>query len=269
MGVVRRLPRLIEVPSVADQVDVLRAYAPRDRLRALRCLDADARQAVWNGLTPAERAEVIRAVSSPPPQCGDAIPVAPARAPLAAFMPKRIEPTAAGGFREVDDGWHGLHAARVTDVFDVMEARRPKRARREGPLFTPSQVEVARDYRNLTERMEASGMRGMSLETMGGGKGGGVDAFIAAVLDDASRLRAMHRRIGDGVALAVRRIRPSQRGGDSRFGIRDRYLVDRVCLAQMTIIEVLESCGWAENLNNRRALVIALAGALDRMGKLL
>jgi hypothetical protein len=256
--------RLSALPSLADRVAAVQALPARDRLRALRCLDPVARQAVWDNLRPEDRVAVVKAMAAPPEQCGGELPVAPARGRLLAFEAKRMEVTTAGNMREVSDGW----AARVSDVFDLMEARRPKAQRRGGALFTASQVDVARDYRALVERVDASGLRGMSLETMRSGSGGGADGFIAAVLDDIARLRAMQRRIGDGVAMEVRRIRPSARGGDSRRGIRDRYLVDAVCLRQWTIVQVLESCGWSTGPSNRRALVAALAGALERMGRI-
>jgi hypothetical protein len=259
----RRL-RLAALPSIADRIAAVQALPPRDRLQALRGLPECERQAVWNGLRVEDRLAVVKALAAPPEACGGDLPVAPGRGRLIAFEAKRMEVTTAGNLREVSDGW----AARVTDVFDVMEARRPKAARRSGPLFTASQVATARDYRALDERLNASGVRGMSLETMRSGSGGGVDGFLAAVMDDAARLRAMRRRIGDGVALSVRRVRPSRRGGDSRIGIRDRYLVDMVCLRQCTIVEVLRGCGWSEDANNRKALVAALGAALDRVGKI-
>ena len=258
-----RARSLSAIDSLEERIAAVRALPPRDRLRALRCLGPMDRQAVWDGLMPEDRLAVVKALAMPPEQCGDQLPVAPARGRLIPFEAKRMERTTAGGLREVSDGW----AARVGDVFDLMEARRPKAQRRAGALFTPSQVAVARDYRALVERLDASGMRGMSLETMRSGSGCGADGFLAAVLDDAARLRAMQRRIGDGVAIEVRRVRPSARGGDSRRGIRDRYLVDAVCLKQLTIVQVLEACGWGDSANNRRALVLALGAALDRMGK--
>lgn len=256
--------RLSRLPDLSAQVAAVLALPARDRLRALRGLDAAARQAVWDALPEGERLAVVKAMAAPPDECGDQMPVAPARGRLIAFEAKRMERTTAGNLREVSDGW----AARVGDVFDLMEARRPKAQRREGALFTASQIEVARDYRALVERLDASGMRGMSLETMRSGAGGGADGFIAAVLDDAARLRAMQRRIGDGAAMAVRRIRPSARGADSRFAIRDRYLVDAVCLKQLSIVQVLGACGWSTGPCNRRALVQALGAALERMGKI-
>jgi hypothetical protein len=256
--------RLSRLPDLSAQVAAVVAMPARDRLRALRGLDTCARQAVWNGLPPEDRLAVVKAVAAPPEVCGDQMPVAPGRGPLIAFEAKRMEVTTAGNLREVSDGW----AARVGDVFDLMESRRPKAQRRAGPLFHPSLVEVARDYRALVEKLAASGMRGMSLETMRSGAGGGTDGFLAAVMDDAARLRAMRRRIGAGVAIEVRRVRPSARGGDSRRGIRDRYLVDEVCLRQRSIVQVLAACGWSHSPSNCKALALALAAALERMGRI-
>lgn len=259
-----KVPGLLRLATLAERIACVQSLPAGERLRALRRLDEAERLAVWNGLRPEDRLEVVKAMAAPPEQCGEQMQVAPARGRLIAFEAKRMERTTAGNLREVSDGW----AARVGDVFDLMEARRPKAQRRSGPLFTPDQVEMARDYRTLVERLDASGMRGMSLETMRSGAGCGADGFLAAVMDDAARLRAMQRRIGDGVAIEVRRVRPSARGGDSRRGIRNRYLVDAVCLKQWTIAQVLAACGWGDSLSNRRALVLALGAALDRMGRI-
>jgi hypothetical protein len=75
-------------------------------------------------------------------------------------------------------------------------------------------------------------------------------------------LRVLQRRIGDGLAKEVRRVRP---GGRKRVAIRDRDLVDRVCLGGQTMSDVLEGCGWGDNQNTREALRASLCKALDRM----
>ena len=65
------------------------------------------------------------------------------------------------------------------------------------------------------------------------------------------------------MALAVRRIRPSDRG--SRAGITDRRLVDMVCLGGEDLTAVLRAHGWFEDGKNRKALRLALCAVLDRM----
>jgi len=206
-----------------------------------------------------DRADLI-ARGTPPEACGDAIPVAPARGLLRAFMPVELAPDGKGGTRPVDAGYRGRAAARVEDAFDRMD-----RARRgKGPApFTPAQVQMGRFYATLTERVASAGVKGTSLEALSQRSGGGNAGFMDAVIDDSRRLAALHARIGGGVAMSVRRIRPSARG--SRREILDRGLVDAVCLGGMMPDQVLRSAGWAVNGRHRAALRAALSEALDRM----
>lgn len=52
-------------------------------------------------------------------------------------------------------------------------------------------------------------------------------------------MRWMRNRIGHGVAMPVRRVRPSDRGADQHGPIMDRVLVDMVCLSVKSLNEVL------------------------------
>lgn len=214
--------------------------------------------------------------ATPPVSCGPEIPVAPARGPMIAFAPRKMEITENGGLVRRHDGYLGRDAARVADAFDRMaqqalraHGKRLKRAEAEGreasafvQPFTPGQIAAARDYAALTERCAASGIKCSSLEAIRNQGSGGGDREVA-VLQDLQRLRALHRRIGDGLAKELRRIRPG--GNDKRRAIRVRYLVDQVCLSGLTLGEVLVSCGWAEDQKLREALRAALCRALDRM----
>lgn len=253
--------------AALDEAHRLAAWArmpASERLRALRSLPRNERQAFWNALTSDDRLALQRHVAQAPEQCGPAIIAAPARAGLVPFMPKTIITTATGDEREVETGYRGRHAARVRDGFDRMLALQNRKDReRNGPWFTPAQIEIGRDYAALTERLASSGVRGISLEVMAQRGATGDGGFIDAVIDDSRRLRAMQLRIGDGVAMAVRRQRPAVRG--SRIGIKDRFLVDKVCLAGWTITEVLTSCGWKKDGRVINSLRVALANALDRM----
>lgn len=222
----------------------------------------------------AARIAEMRAMGAPPPECGPAIPVAPARGPLTAFRPVELVPGTVGLARDTGHWERGedrrRRGARVRDVFDRMEdgARAAHRARGEGagrfvPPFTPGQVQAGRDYRDLAERHAAGGVRCASLETAGRRQGGAGGEFIDAYVAEGLKLDAMRRRIGEGAALALRRIRPSLRG--TRTAIRDRDLVDMICIEDLDPGVVLRRHGWAEKGEMREALRRALAAALDRM----
>ena len=73
----------------------------------------------------------------------------------------------------------------------------------------------------------------------------------------------LHTGIGNGSAMTVRRIRPSDR--KSRTSIMDRRLVDIICLEEGSITDVLKEHGWGNNTKLRAALQQALASVLDRM----
>ncbi len=209
-----------------------------------------------------------------PPECGPEIPAAPARGPFQVFRPIEIVPGSAGAARDAGYRAHGedrpRRAIRRADVFDRMiedARRRHDRGGDDDPFvapFSPAQVAVARTYRDLVERHDAGGMKCASLETgrAGGGRGGEfIDAFVA----EGIWIERLRSRIGNGVALSVRRIRPSRRGIASRGVITDRVLVDRVCLGDRTLSDVLRLHGWAQKGEHREALRGALVASLDRM----
>lgn len=205
-------------------------------------------------------------LAMPPERCGPAMIAQPARGPMIATAPKGVVPDGAEGWKVEHVGYRGRDVARAADAFDLMEAQARRAARNSDAghvsLFTPVQVAVGRRYAMLVERHEASGVRCSSVEAQrGGGSGGG--SFIDTVIHEGDVIRAMRRAIGDGASLAVRRIRPSVRG--SRVGIRDRALVDAVCLRGETVSDVLEAHCWALGVKVRDAARQALGGALDRM----
>ena len=216
----------------------------------------------------------VKAMGAVPDICGPDIPVAPARGAYATFRPIRILPGSAG--TAVPDGYraHGemrhRAAIRRADVFDVMEQdalrRHHKRGEDAGPFvppFTPGQVAMARLYRDLVERYDGAGVKCSSLEQSFGG--GDAASFMDAVADDGDALRRIRGRIGQGVALRVRRVRPSTRGDDRAGIIFDRVLVDHVCLGDMSLTDVLRTHGWAKSTKHLGIMRGALAAALDRM----
>lgn len=234
-----------------------RRFLGRDALSRLMGRDLDASEVEIAVSRPgrvvldaeASRCTALRAGAVPPAACGPDMPAAIARGTIEAFTPMRM--VRGSSERQVPDGWLGRDAARARDVFD-----------RIGDGLTHGQIAMAREYREMTERHAAGSLRCSSLEA---GRAGGGDAggFIDAFLDVGARLRGLHRRIGDGVALEVRRVRPSDRG--ARRAVRDRVLVDMVCLGDRTLDAVLGAHGWAVKGDARAALRVALAAALDRM----
>lgn len=220
------------------------------------------------------RVAAVKDAAAVPAACGPDIAPAPARGAFATFRPIEIVPGSAGTARPAGYRGHGeampRSAIRRADVFDVMiEVARRRHAGlgdEAGPFvapFTPGQVQVARDYRDLTERHSAGGVKCASLEAGRSGRGPGGE-FSEAYVAEGLRLAAMVARIGKGVALPVRRLRPSQRTGASR-DITDRALVDMVCLGGVSLKRVLARHGWSANAGRIALLRGALAAALDRM----
>ncbi|PWE32768.1 hypothetical protein DDZ14_08455 [Maritimibacter sp. 55A14] len=203
---------------------------------------------------------------SAPAVCGPAlVRIAPARGLLIPWMPRAQHQGADGEHRAVDDGFDGRHAARVGDAFDRMQDaadRAAGKGRVATPLFTPGQVAMGRYYRTLKERHASAGVRGQSLETVSGGGGSGGE-FIDAVLMDRQRIAAIEARVGSGMAMVMRRMRPSDRG--SRAAIPDMRLVAMVCLEDQSIGDVLRAFGWSIKAETRAKARAALCSALDRM----
>jgi hypothetical protein len=205
------------------------------------------------------------------PAAHGAVAFAPARGAL------RLETdwTVQRGGTRTQSGSHWVRS----DVFDAMDqsARRAHAravanavAGQEGaapfvPPFSWHQVDIARRYAALFESHSAGGVRCASLEAGRGGSGGG--SFIDAYIAEGDQLGLLWSAIGSGVAMSVRRLRPSQRGdGQVTAGlIRDRTVVDCVCLHGLTLSEVLARHGWSGKGAHRNALRVALCGALDRM----
>lgn len=209
------------------------------------------------------RLALVKRAGAVPLACGDAIPEAPARGPVRtldylASYPKGVAET------ELKPAGHaGRKTLKCLDVFDRMAAQS---ARKGGVLaLTDSQIGMARMYRTMVEDREAGAVRCSSLEAMPSGGGGTREGFTDHRLALSRRIDAMQVRIGSGTALTMRRIRPSQRGAVARANIRDRALVDAVCLLDQDISAVLRSHGWSNKGDHIKAALAALAAALDRM----
>ncbi|MDB6454478.1 hypothetical protein [Falsirhodobacter sp. 20TX0035] len=213
-----------------------------------------------------------RLILARPPEEMAAAAVAPARGPMrlvdSVEVAEDLRLSDLGEWQVLSrvDGqwWEGV--CQLTAM--VMVAKRAWR-KKVGSLdgfvapFTPGQIQMGQRYATLVERHNAGGMKGSSFEARmdgGGGQGGGfIDVFVA----EGRELDLIHRRIGTGQAMAVRRVRPSARG--TKSGITDRRLVDMVVLGGMDLTAVLRAHGWLSESKHRTSLRESLAAALDRM----
>lgn len=231
-----------------------RGYARHPRHEVLTLLQSEA-----------ARIAALKARAARPFGAGaEIVDMAPARGPVAQFQPREAV-NRGGKTMTVRAGWRGQDALRRADAFDVMEAQAQRRAKVDGklpkgyrPLFTTGQLVAARDYAALAERVEASGVKCSSIEAMGAGSGG-QGSWIDAVLADAQQVAVIRARIGS-VSVLV----PKNAGG-KRAIVWAQDLVDRVCIAEQTLSEVLRAYGWGRNKVVAAALSDGLAKALDRM----
>ena len=222
----------------------------------------------------ARRVAAVKAQGMAPIECGpEVVLIAPARGPVVGMVPVRMVPVGGDGYEPVARGHKGRSALVEFDVFAKMMSQ-SKRGPDDDPLFSQVQVDVARDYRALTEFVNGAGVKCSSI-TDAGGAGGGCD-FMDVFAANAAQLRSYHRAIGDGVGKDVRRVRPSVAAGKIRVSnatlakgkrklILNRTLVDQVCLGGMDLSAVLVAHGWAVGGKNRKTLLAALVAVLDRM----
>lgn len=231
--------------------EALRAVPMADRAEAFEALPEDA------------RISIVRSAGAVPLACGLEAPVAPARGP--ARMVEFMAAYPKGNTTEVKPAGHaGRKTVVMLDAIEIMRAQ----VRRRGGTFalTDEQVGMARLYHTLVQNLEAGAVRCVSLEGQTGG-GGSREGFTDHRLDLHRRVDGLRARIGSGVAMEVRRVRPSARGDDGmkRANIPDRALVDLVCLSGLTISEVLARYGWSVYGATVKAATKALGAALDRM----
>jgi hypothetical protein len=193
-----------------------------------------------------------------PPEAMRAAPIAPARGPQAQVPNFTVT---SGGMRRVEGmHWRALSplAAAVAQARQRHEARKPDAP--FVPPYSPAQVAMAELYAALVEWRDGSAMKCASLEA--GREGGGSGHFIDSFMDRGRQLAELQARIGDGVAMDVRR---HMDRGNGRARITVRAVVDMVCLGGVDLSEVLRRFGWAEKGEHRRQLRDAIRGALDRM----
>lgn len=240
--------RLHQIIMAADP---LRHIAPADRAEA------------FNALPETTRLSIVRASGAVPDACGPAMPHAPARGPLRIFDVLSAYPDGKDGSVLKPAGFQGRKTAQRLDVFGRMEAQ----SRRKGgtPILSASQIGMGRLYASMVQDHAASGVRASSLEALTGGHGGSREGYTDHRLALADRIGLLQGRIGVGVAMAIRRVRPSDRGDGARRNIADRALVDAVCLDDRDVSDVLRTHGWAVKGDTVKAATTALAAALDRM----
>lgn len=193
-----------------------------------------------------------------PPDAMRAAPVAPARGPQAQVPNFTVT---SGGMRRVEGShWRALSplAAAVAQARMRHEARAADRA--FVPPYSPAQVAMAEHYAALVEWRDGSAMKCASLEA--GREGGGSGHFIDSFMDRGRQLAQLQARIGDGVAMDVRR---HMDRGNSRSRITIRAAVDMLCLGGVDLTEVLRRFGWEPDGKNRKVLRATICGALDRM----
>ena len=216
---------------------------------------------VCRGFLLASRKAEILLSGMPPPECGSAMPIAPARGKVKTFQPVQILPDGEDGYKQVELGFAGRSAMKEEDVFDRMnnQVRRKK-----GDLVFPTGlIEVARDYREITQRVLAGNVKCSKIE---GSRGGGTDRdFMDRYMEDSEQLRRLHKAIGSGWAMQVRRQAAHQMDRGQRRSISDRELVDYVVLKDRDISSILSGFGWSVKGKSRKALKLALWLTLERM----
>jgi hypothetical protein len=257
--------RLADIIGNGAEAFARLSFADQDWLLQSAGSMAAARAQAWGHLPERDRVAMVRAAGAVPADCGDDIAVAPARGPVRAFDYLGSYPDGAEGSKLKPAGFLGRKTLQCADVFDRMRAQALRRA--GTATLTASQIGMARQYRTLVEDRAAGAVRCSSMEAARSGGGGTREGFTEHRLKMSRRIDKLQARIGGGVAMAVRRVRPSDRGDSSakRGNICDRALVDAVCLQDLDISAVLRAHGWSVYGDTVKAATVALASALDRM----
>ena len=207
------------------------------------------------------RLRAAQAAAAIPATCGPDIAPSPARGGFVLVRNVELLPVGTDKVEAVHRGYGGREAIRRADAFDAMLAAAARR-KQHAPL-TPGQIAIGRRYHDLVELLSADGTKLSSLQASKGGPDG--RDWMDRRLELSGELDGMRKRIGPGVAMSVRRVRPSARGGNQRGAITDRILVDLVCLHGKALADVLRSQGWQVDGRNRKAVSDALSATLDRM----
>ena len=203
------------------------------------------------------RVQVVMQVATPPAAMSAAA-IAPARGPqvlVPDFTATR------GGIRQRMGGhWQALSAIATMVVNARLRHEARDTAAAFAPPFNPAQVQVAEDYAALVEWREGSPLRCASLEGGRGGANG--NPFIDSYIQNGLWLETLQARIGTGVAMAPHRHMDRD---NSRRAILVRVAVDMLCLGGKDMTSILRRHGWTPDVKTRKALRLAICGALDRM----
>lgn len=232
----------------ADPEDLQRALQQARKLPM-----ADRLELLARVMKEGDRVRLAKSLGVPPEACGGAmVGMAPARGPVVEITTTSIIDDGKGGTRAVHSGYRCRSAMRAEDVLDRIKG------------LTPGQIEAGRRYAAITEAVASGGMKCSAAVMVA--TGGGVSArdFMDVYADQADRLRRMHRQIGTGIGMPVRRVRPSVRGVQAT-SIRDRALVDMVCLGGLALAPVLQRHGWVKTGRSVAALATALGLVLERL----
>lgn len=229
-------------------------------------LAAEADGAAQGGAVRPMAAEALRlraaqAAAAIPAACGPDIAPSPARGGFVLVRNVELLPVGTDKVEAVHRGYGGREAIRRADAFDAMLAAAARR-KQPAPL-TPGQIAIGRRYHDLVELLSADGTKLSSLQASRGGPDG--RDWMDRRLELSAELDGMRKRIGSGVAMSVRRVRPSARGGIEAKPIQDRTLIDGLCLRGMGIKAILKAHYWSDFGGNQKALVAALSATLDRM----
>lgn len=196
--------------------------------------------------------------SACPPDLMAAAPVAPARGP------QQMVPnfSVTGGGMRRSEGGHWRELSPLASAVATARLRHESKGTDAPfvPPFTPGQIAVAEDYAALVEWREGSALKCASLEGGRGGSSSGV--FIDTFMDQGKWLAELQARIGQGVAMSVRR---HMDRGNSRRTITVRAAVDMLCLGGRDLSTILRRFGWEADGKNRKVIRTAICGALDRM----
>ncbi len=252
--------------SVVFSVDS-RGVAVQMDLTASRKL-VEAHQDAQSARIAADKARLASVLdaASIPDECGPDIIAAPGRGGFVLQRLVQLIPHGEDEFVAAPTGYGHRSAIRSADIFDRMQAQ-ALRAKRPMPL-TPGQVAIGRRYRDLVEILEGDGCKLSNLHSSGGSADGG--NWMDRRLELAAELDRLQRRVGHGIALKIRRIRPSMRaireaGEDPRGLFSDLDIVHRVCVEDWSATDVLRHFRWQLNSRNKKAVAEALSAALMRM----
>lgn len=196
----------------------------------------------------------VKARAVAPDVCSPAIPVAPARGPMAVHRPVEAYMTGSGP-RVRREPMPGGVAARVVSPLEVLELA--SRRRDGAALFTVAQHVAAAEYVALVERV-ASGR--VKCSDLVGVVRGGAGSVMDAIVHDIGRLRRMDEAIGREPVLA-----PRGRAVAGRLVIRADLLVHWALIRCAPLSGLLARRGWCKQAKHRERLQAGLAAALDRL----